>query len=138
MRVVQDWIAATKQFTGFQFHIKVFGMFTLKQMNFGNLPFIVKNALPRESGHVELQQNNDRHVGHAGLGAAKYVVERIQRKDSGASVRKLTRGRSVPIPAGLYPTPQNKSWVEFCRSNIPPNIKMVVDFRSRLWYNNDT
>ena len=33
VRVIQDWIDATKQYTGFKFHIKTFGMFTLKQMS---------------------------------------------------------------------------------------------------------
>lgn len=50
MRVIQDWIDATKQFRGFQFHIKSFGMFTLRRMSFGNLPYAVKQLLQTSNG----------------------------------------------------------------------------------------
>lgn len=33
------------------------------------------------------------------------------------------------------PNFENKRWVEFCRSQVPERIKMVVEFRSRTWYN---
>ena len=41
------------------------------------LAFRCQERPPGESGHIELRQNNDCHVGHAGLGVAEYVVEGI-------------------------------------------------------------
>ena len=135
MRVVQDWIAATKQFTGFQFHIKAFGMFTLKQMNFGNLPFVVKNAL-QESRGASLNFSRTSTVTWDMLGSASQNMlwREFNEKVVALQSAKLLGVVLFQFQLDFTPTPQNKSWVEFCRSNIPSGVKMVVDFRSRLWY----
>ena len=136
MRVVQDWIAATKQFTGFQFHIKAFGMFTLKQMNFGNLPFVVKNALQESRGTLNFGRTTTVTWDMLGSASRSMLWREFNEKIVALRSVNLLGAVLFQFQLDFTPTPQNKKWVEFCRSNIPSGSKMVVDFRSRLWYSN--
>ena len=136
MRVVQDWITATKQFTGFQFHIKAFGMFTLKQMNFGNLPFVVKNALQESRGTLNFGRTTTVTWDMLDSASRSMLWREFNEKIVALRSANLLRGRSVSIPAGLYPHSAEQKMGRVLPVQHPSGSKMVVDFRSRMWYSN--
>ena len=132
-RVIQDWINATKQFLGFQIHIKAFGMFTLKQINFGNLPFLVKEALQNTS---KSSFNRTTTITWEMLGPAAQdlLIRQFNEKIIMLNNAKLLGVVLFQFQLDFKPSDANRRWVEFCRSQIPKDINVCVEFRSRVWY----
>ena len=123
MRVVQDWIAATKQFTGFQFHIKAFGMFTLKQMNFGNLPFIVKNALQESRGTLNFSRTTTVTWDMLGSAPRSMLWREFNEKIVALRSVNLLGAVLFQFQLDFIPTPQNKVGSSFAVPTYRPTSK---------------
>ena len=135
VRVIQDWIDATKQYTGFKFHIKTFGMFTLKQMSYGNLPFHVKQSLQNNlSSSTFFTRTTTVTWDMLGTIAQDLLWNEFNEKILKLHHADLLGVVLFQFQLDFKPTDENRRWVEYCRSRIPKDIKMVVEFRSRTWF----
>jgi uncharacterized protein YecE (DUF72 family) len=134
LRIVGDWAKAVKQYRGFQFHVKAFGMFTLKAMACGQLPYEIRQQL-ESSGDGFL--NRSRLISWDTLGETLQhnLWSVFNERLSLLHRRNLLGIVLFQFQLDFTPSPVNREWVLYCRSRLPEGIKMGVEFRCRDWYN---
>lgn len=130
-RNVKEWLRATKDFDNFKFHVKIFGMFTMKRVKFGTLPWQVRNILSATRSY-----DSQAMVKWDDLSTeAKRTLWHVQNE----RLQLLRDAKKLgcvlfQFQLDFGPTEKSRSWVEYCRQQLDEQCLMAVEFRDRAWF----
>ena len=131
-RVVETWVKSASGYKNFKFHLKAYGMFTLQQMSFGQLPYEVRDQIAT----VSVGKSFGRSQTVSWRTLTKHGIEEQLWSIFNDRVRLLERNNMLGLilfqfQLDFVPTKSNRQWVEYCRSRLPQGVKMGVEFRCR-------
>ena len=135
-RVVEDWVKSASAYNNFKFHLKAYGMFTLRQMAFGQLPHEIRDGLSTSfsgkafgrSQSIPWETVLNKGFAQVLWGVFNGRVRLLQKKNMLGLVL-------FQFQLDFVPNGKNRRWVEYCRTQLPVGTKMGVEFRCRDWYN---
>ena len=130
-RVVGEWLRTTREFAGFKFHVKVFGMFTMRRVPFGTLPYQVRNLMLAVRSFQSQAQIRWEDL----TAEAKRVLWEVQNQ----RLRVLSDAGRLgcvvfQFQLDFSPSDAARAWISYCRRNLGADFKMAVEFRARSWY----
>jgi uncharacterized protein YecE (DUF72 family) len=132
--VVSDWVAATRSFAGFRFHIKIFSMFSQRRVPFGTLPFQVRAMLEATRAY-----DSRAIVRWDDLSPeARQMLWAVQNERLQTLCDADRLGCAVmQFQLDFKPGDATRAWVAECRRNLSSHFKLAVEFRDRSWFGAD-
>eukprot|EP01031_Cornospumella_fuschlensis_P030065 gene30065-36309_t len=127
---VDGWVRATP--AGFLFHFKAYGLLVNGGMQFKSLPQDVREILGESSPqkYVTLED--------IGQGKVQELWDRFHRSLQPAIRSKKMGAVVFQFQLNVVPSnPSSREHIEYCARQLHPDLSMAVEFRNRLWMNED-